>query len=200
MELRLSTPTVHQLSEAISMALHPFLTAPLALVLLLYLDSGNLWQALGYAGLCAALVVVPAIFYIIYKMRRGHYSDADVSVQSERHSLYIFGVLCMAICLGVLIYLGVPRMLMVLFLTALFTLSIFFLISRVWIKISIHTGILAATAAATAFYSVPLAAVFGLAAILLGWARLTLKRHTPAEVALGLIVASVAAVIGMSWR
>lgn len=189
-----------QISLVISVILHPFVVGPMAMVLVLYLDSGNLRSALWYAAVCAALVIGPTFTYLLIQVVRQRFSNADVSIREQRHGLYIFGVTCMLICLGVLLWLDAPRVLVVLFLTGFGTIAAFAVITKLWTKVSIHAGTIAGTTAAVAFYSLPLAGLLALGTFLVSWSRLTLKRHTLFEVMLGLIVATTVVVVGMTWR
>jgi hypothetical protein len=192
--------TLQKVSKWVSVLLHPFIIAPVAVILVLYMDSGDIWLALRYAGLCAAIVIGPSLAFILVQLARRRYSDADVSIRSERHSLYIVGGLCMVACFGVLLWLGAPRLLMVLFITGFITIVLFAIITRVWLKLSIHAGTLASTAVVVAFYSLPLASFLALATLLVSWSRLTLRRHSLSETLAGLALGTIAAVIGMSWR
>lgn len=193
-------PTPQKVSGWVSLMLHPFIIAPLVVVLVLYLDTQDIWLALGYAGLCAAIVIGPSLTFILIQVARRRYSDADVSIRSQRHSLYVVGGLCMAVCFGVLVWVGAPRLLMVLFITGFLTIMLFAVITRLWLKVSIHVGTLASTAVVVGFYSLPIATALALATLLVSWARLTLRRHSFSETIVGLAVGVTAAVIGMMWR
>ncbi|MCP4707155.1 MAG: hypothetical protein GY869_00905 [Planctomycetes bacterium] len=204
MQIKVLPPLINvsqqQVARLTSLALHPFLIAPLAIVLLLYLDTGNFLSALGWAGLCAAFVIGPALLFLRHKLTREDYTDADVSVQEHRAGFYVFGGASMVVCFGVLLWLGAPTLLITLFATAFLTLGIFAAVTRWWTKVSIHTGIMAGTMIATAFYSLPLAAVLTVATVLVAWSRLVLKRHTLNEVLLGYGLASYVATMVMLIR
>ncbi len=181
-----------RLAKLISQALHPFLISILGIMLILYLDTGHLLSALGWAGLCALIVVAPAILLLRRRLKAKTFSDADVSVRSERHGFYIFGGICMLICFAVLLWLDAPRSLIVLFTAGGVSVATMAVITKLWSKASIHIGVVTGIATATAFYSIPLALLLALATLLVTWARLTLKRHTPIEAALGMGIAVVA--------
>lgn len=180
-----------KIARVISLVLHPFLISPLGIVLLLYLDSGRLWTALGWAGLCAAFVIGPALLYLRHKLQKRHYTDADISVREHRYGYYLFGGACMVICFGVLIGLGAPALLIRMFVAAFCGLATFYLINRFWTKISIHAGAMAGVTVAVALYSLPLGLLLALGTLLVSWARLVLKRHTLRQALLGWTVAAL---------
>lgn len=177
-----------RIARWVSLVLHPFLVSPLAIVLVLYLDSGAFWPAIGWALLCAAFVIGPALLYLQRKLKQKRYTDADVSVREQRHSFYLFGGLCMVICLAVLLWLGAPQLLMSAFIAALSAIVISAVITRFWLKVSIHTGVMAGVTTIMAFYSIPLLLLFTFGTLLIVWSRLILKRHTPSEAILGGVV------------
>lgn len=189
-----SRSNAKRVARLISLILHPFLISPLSIVILLYLDAGSLLAALGWAGLCAAFVVAPGILYIRQKLRTKQFSDADVSVREQRHGFYLFGAVCMAICFGVLLWLDAPSLLISLFIAALFSVTTFAIVTRLWTKVSIHAGVMAGVAVAVAFYSLPLALLLGLGTLLVSWARLVLRRHTALQAVLGWVIAAVCVV------
>ncbi len=180
--------------------LHPFIVSPAAIVLLLYLDAGDLGMALKWAAICAAFVIGPALVFLRRKLATGDYEDDDVSVPEHRWGFYIFGGASMVVCFAVLIWLDAPALLITLFATAFLTLGIFAAVTRWWTKVSIHTGIMAGTMMATAFYSLPLAMALTVVTVIVAWSRLVLKRHTLVEVLLGYGLASYVATMVMLIR
>lgn len=180
-----------RLARLVSLVLHPFLVSPLSIVLILYLDQGNLWKALGWAALCAAFVVGPALLYLLQKLQAKKFTDADVSVREHRYGFYIFGGACMAACYAVLLWLNAPSVLIAGFTAALCALVIATVTNRLWTKVSIHTGAMAGVMAAAVFYSMPLAILLGLGALAVSWARLVTRRHTALQAVLGWVIAVV---------
>ncbi len=199
--LSAATPTVEAVSRSsldqvrlarlVSLILHPFLVSPLSIVLILYLDRGNLWEALGWAGLCAAFVVGPALLYLRQKMKAKKFTDADVSVREHRYGFYIFGGVCMAACYAVLLWLNAPTVLIAGFTAALCALVVASVTNRLWTKVSIHSGAMAGVMAAAIFYSLPLAIILGIGTLAVSWARLVTRRHTAIQAVLGWVIAIV---------
>lgn len=179
-----------EIARAISFAFHPFLIAPLAIALVLYLSSGDFFAAFWWAGLCTLLFTVPLVLFLVYKLARKELTDADVSVREQRHSFYIFGAVCMIVCFAVLLWLRAPRVVIEMFIGGLLTVVVFALTTRFLTKVSVHAGTMAAVTVIVAFYSWPWAIVLGIATALVIWSRLTLKRHTYVEIISGVTIAS----------
>jgi uncharacterized membrane protein len=183
-----------RLARLVSLVLHPFVVSPASIVLILWLNTGNLLSAIGWAVLCAAFVVGPAVLYLRGKLKRRQYTDSDVSVQEHRNGFYIFGAICMVACFGTLLWLDAPLVLIAGFSAALAALVVAIIINRWWTKISIHTGAIVGVAAAAAFYSIPLALVLGAGALLISWARLVTGRHTAVQAIAAWAVAIISVV------
>ncbi len=191
-------PLAVRIARIVSWALHPFLIAPVAIMLILRLDGMSLAQAAEWAALCAGFVILPVGGFIIYKLIHHQVTDADVSVREDRYGLYALAVGCMAACVLVLWRLGAPRPVQAVFASGLTTLVAFGIVTRLWVKVSIHTGMLGGVATAVAFFSLPLAAVLLVCTLLVAWSRLALGRHTPIEILLGLLIAGGITGFGMA--
>lgn len=178
-----------RIARLVSLVLHPFLVSPLSIVLVLYLDSGAFWSALGWAVLCAAFVVGPALVFLYWKLKHKHFSDADVSVSHQRHGFYIFGGACMIVCFAILLWLNAPPLLITSFLAALAAVIVSAVVTRFWTKVSIHSCAMTGVTTMVAFYSVPIALLLTIGTLLVIWSRLILKRHTLSEAILGGVIA-----------
>ncbi len=189
------SPNLVKIAKIVSLVLHPFLISPLGIVIILWLDTGNLLSALAWAGLCAAFVVAPASIYLAQKLKKKAYTDADVSVKEHRYGFYLFGGICMTLCFATLIWLDAPGVLTAGFLTALVALVAAIVVNRFWTKISIHTGAIVGVATATAYYSLPLAGLLFSFALLISWARLVTGRHTIIEAVAAWAVSVVCVIV-----
>lgn len=178
-----------RMAKLISLMLHPFLISPLSIILILYLDGEGIWAAVGWAGLCAAFVVAPGLVFLYRKLKLKHYSDADVSNRDQRHGFYIFGAVCMIFCFATLLWLDAPRLLITSFLAALAAIIVSAIVTRLWSKVSIHSGVISGVTTMISFYSLPLAFLLALGTLLVIWSRLVLKRHSLSEAVLGGVIA-----------
>ena len=187
-----TTPPTQQAARLISLVLHPFLVAPVAIAAILWFDLGDPRSALGWAGLCAAMVVAPARLRLLGKLRRHEVRDADLSHREERFGLYGLGALCMLLCYGALRLLGAPELLQRGFRAALLAVLAAIVVNRFWTKVSIHAGVMAGVTLAMLPYHGPLAVVLAGATLLVTWARLVLHQHTVSQVLLGWLIAAAA--------
>ena len=182
--------SVETIARILSAVFHPFLIAPLSVMIVMWIDLGSLAQALLWTGVCAVFVILPAFLFLRYNLQKGHYSDADVSIRQQRFGFYWFGTLSMVVCFGVIVWMDGPFSLIAGFLAGLAVILLAQLVNRYWTKISVHAGVAAAAASLMAFFCGPLAIILALAALLVGWSRVVLARHTPFQVVLGWAVAA----------
>lgn len=132
------------------------------------------------------LLIIPVALWIYRNVRKGVYSNMDVSNRKQRHSLYVFIIVATIVFLSV--DYGIHNeidwtVLMLCILLSLMQLSNFF------IKSSMHTSLNIYVAAL--FYAInpALGFIWFLLAILIGITRVILKRHTPQEVLSGAAIA-----------
>lgn len=134
------------------------------------------------------ILIIPISGWIFWNVKKGNYSNMDVSNRKQRNSLYVF------ISVAMLIYLIVNYIIdkqidyTMLFL---FILLIMMQISNYFIKSSMHTAMNVFTA--TLFFSQNqvLGFVWLIIAIIVGVTRIILKRHTIKEVLMGAFLASI---------
>jgi membrane-associated phospholipid phosphatase len=145
-------------------------------------------------GLIAALFagLVP-MAYIVGQVRRRRLSDHHVGVREQRRLPLLVGILSVLLGIGVLVLGEAPRELVALVAAMAVGLAASLLVTLAW-KISIHVAVVAGAV-------VILVLVFGPAAlslvplvVLVGWARVVMQDHTPAQTlagaALGALVAA----------
>nr|MBI1231115.1 hypothetical protein [Cytophagales bacterium] len=132
-----------------------------------------------------AIAVIPLIGWNSWKTHRGAYSNFDVSIREQRFSMFGFIFLLSCLLIGFLYLSGQPSALLVGTLLLIEGLLLVFFLNF-WIKASLHITV----AAYICFGLLPLNPHFAaaLAAMipLIGWARVTQKRHTVPEVVWGL--------------
>ncbi|MDP9192433.1 MAG: hypothetical protein M3P06_12105 [Acidobacteriota bacterium] len=182
---RLSSATV---ARGISVAGHPFVLIPLMVALA---TRNWIWTAVVAAG-----TILPLFVIVLRNVRRGVWSDHDVSRREQRGGLYRVALPLVALSAVLLYFLDAGPGMMRGFAAAAVMLLLGVLGNR-FLKISMHmmaAAFCGVTIAwlypASAFVIVPLVAA-SVAAI--AWARLELERHTWAEVAVGLAIGAGAA-------
>lgn len=148
-------------------------------------DEPSRGQALMWAGVYIALVCVLPIIYIATMVRRGRITDIHMQVRKQRLLPFAVSILCTALAWLMLGLLGAPPVVPLFALFSLIQLAIMAIITLIW-QISIHAISISGATVATgvlfglqpALFTVPLV-------VLVGAARLKLRRHTPMQVIAG---------------
>ncbi|MCI0395843.1 MAG: hypothetical protein L0332_14995 [Chloroflexi bacterium] len=156
------------------------------------------WPGLLWAAVFGFFASLAPILFIVYLLRTGRITDLHMNTTQERHLPYLVSLVGSAVALGLLLLFEGPLLLRCLALFNTIVLSVLGLVNTIWL-ISIHAASIAATALiagrvfgpSSALLTVPLV-------ILVCWARLFLRRHTPAQVAAGLAL-GLAAVLALSF-
>lgn len=172
-------------ARILSVALHPFVVGPLTAAL-----ATRNWR---WATAIAATIVLPLVFVLIRRTRRGTWSDFDVSRREQRPGLYFVAIPLVIVAAIVVAWLGAPTS----FLRSFLAIGFMFaagLIGNRFLKISMHmmfgafcTVVIWRVYPSSLFLTFPLLAA-------LAWSRWRLERHTPAEIAVGLLLGTAAGV------
>ncbi|HYK03036.1 MAG TPA: hypothetical protein VE974_14845 [Thermoanaerobaculia bacterium] len=172
------------LARALSILGHPFLLIPLTIAAL----TGSLF----WTAVIAASTTVPLLAVIARKVRRGAWSDFDVSRHEQRAGLYYAGIPLLAVCVVLLYFLGAPAG-MIRGAAAGAAMFLAGLLGNRFLKISMHMMFAAfCTVALSREYPWSPAATLPLLAAI-AWSRRYLDRHTWAEIAVGIVIGSVCA-------
>ena len=178
------------LARALSIAGHPFVLSPLTI--------GATTRSWRWAALVAAGTTLPLLAIIARKVRRGSWSDFDVSRHDQRHGLYAAAIPLVVITALVFWFLGAHRDLLRGFAAATVMLGLGAAANR-FLKTSMHMM-------CAAFCAVIMIRVYPLSAIgvipfvaAVAWSRRKLERHTLVEVLVGLgigLAAGLVVVVG----
>lgn len=164
------------LARAVSVAGHPFLLVPVTIALV----TGN-WIP---AAAIAATMTLPMLVITMRRVRRGTWSDHDVSRREQRTGLYRIALPLLVPMTVVLYLLGAERQMLRGVAAAAFMLLAGLLLHR-WLKTSMHM-MAAAYCAALVVRVYPSWWVAAVAVVLaIAWSRLALQRHTLPEVMVG---------------
>ena len=188
-----------RLAQLLSNVFHPFLVSLATLVLVIYLDGAPLLDAIKWTAVGFGIVILPVTLYLIFNVRRGHYSDWSISIREQRHTIYLITAVCFIILVTVFIWAGAPPVALACLYAALPTTILAGAVNRLVTKVSLHSVAMAGCAAALFWVSPPLGLFLAAAALAVGWARVQLKRHTIPQVLLGWGIAagSVIVVFGL---
>ena len=133
------------------------------------------------------IILLPISIWIFWNVKKGNYTNMDVSNRNQRKSLYFF------IAAAILVYLAYDYFVknhidfVMLFISILLILM---QISNYYIKSSMHTAFNVFVAALFFVQDTTLGIVWILISILVGITRIILKRHTPKEVLMGFSIAT----------
>jgi membrane-associated phospholipid phosphatase len=180
-----------------------FAPSPLCAALLVAVavkSAPTVGDAVRWGLLAACFASAFPFLYILRGVRRRRLSDHHVGVREQRPALLVVFAAVVLLGTAVLAVLGAPRPLVALIAAMAAGLVVSLGVTLVW-KISVH----AATAAGAA---VILLIVFGpslwpFLAVppLVGWSRVEVRDHTPAQVVAGMAMgAAVAAVVFLLLR
>lgn len=172
-------------ARILSVVLHPFVVGPVTVAL-----ATRNWKL---AAVIAGAIVLPLTILLLHRTRRGEWSDFDVSQRHQRPGLYYVGIPCLALAALLAWWLGAPPRFLRSFL-AIGTVFTAGLLGNRFLKTSLHMMVGAFCAAVlgriyptSPFLTAPLLAA-------LAWSRWKLQRHTPAEIAMGLVLGIAAGV------
>lgn len=184
---------LYKAARIVSIIGHPFVLLPLTVVIAA-LKNASAERAFTIGGVTFLATVFPLLFIIRRNVKAGKWSDHDVSEHAERGNFYAVVIPIVALSGLLFLILDFPRPLLIgvgislcLLITAMFI--------NQWSKISLHLIF--------AFYcAVSLVAVgfwvgicFILLAVAVGWSRVTLKRHTSAQVVSGALLGAAAGIV-----
>jgi membrane-associated phospholipid phosphatase len=135
------------------------------------------------------LQVVPSVIFYTIRLRQGAYADEDISVRQQRNELYLFSLGTLAVNVVVFLLLQVPGDFIALFSSALVVSVGAGIVNLFW-KISIHASSASSCAAVCTIYMPPLGAALWVATLLVGWARVRTRNHSPLQVVAGVVLAA----------
>ncbi|HET8798351.1 MAG TPA: hypothetical protein VFO89_11725 [Thermoanaerobaculia bacterium] len=187
--MRLSSTTLSTwLARALSIAGHPLAVIPLTIAAT---TRNWLWTAL-----VAATTTLPLVLLISRNVRRGRWSDFDVSRRDQRLGLYRAGIPLLLLAAALLLLAGAsPRMLRALLAAALLLAS--GALGHRFLKISMHMMFAAFCAVILVRFHPATAAAVVAFLLLVGWSRLHLGRHTRTEVAVGTLLGVAAGALAV---
>lgn len=186
-----------RIARLTSSLLNPFLVSFITIIFIVLDSTDSITGALKWTALALALSVLPVFIFVLYQVKRKKLDSIFPETQGQRKIIYILATAVAAAGCGVMWAFKAPELLAVTFTTGLAAIVVFMAINLYW-KISLHTAFASAAATMlTMVYDAKAAWVFVLLP-LVAWARLELRLHTPAQVAVGAVLAA-AIVTGMLW-
>lgn len=136
------------------------------------------------------LVIIPIFVWIYWNVKKGYYTNMDVSNRKQRNSLYIFNFIIISIYIMTLIYAKQNFRYIIIIIFLLILLMVMFA-SNFFIKSSLHTSFNIFISALFFTLNPAYGFIWLLLAILVAISRVVLKRHTVKEVIMGTIIALI---------
>ncbi|MFE9928968.1 hypothetical protein [Streptomyces sp. NPDC005533] len=163
-----------------------------ALLLLIGWHSTASWTGLGWGLLGALFCGVVPIGVIVLGVRRGALTDQHIRVRRQR--LVPMGLSLLSVVAGITLLhvLGAPGEVFALVVAMLVGLVSSLLVTVGW-QISIHMSVAGGTVMILALVFGPPVLPAALIAAAVGWSRLVLKAHTPAQLLAGAALGGTAA-------
>ena len=159
----------------------------LAVPLFLLVGAVAGWRGLLWALLCLLLTSAPSLVYLGYLTRSGKVRDPSRILQGERvRPLWVVAAMHTGAWALVTLF-GAPAELRAILLSYALATILFALLTPLT-KLSLHAAGVAGAAVCLVYVFGAWGALAAPAVPLVWWARTTLGRHTPLELALGVLV------------
>ncbi len=192
--------TRRRLARIITELLAPVPVATILLFVVAWHSTHSLARALAWGGVSALFATLVPLLYLLRGVRRRQFTDRHVRLREQRPLAFLVGIASLLIGLALMLALGAPRELVALVAAMGVGLITSFLVTLLW-KISIHVAVVAGAVVILALVFGPLLLVLGPLVALVGWARVEVADHTPAQVIAGSgLGAAVAAVVFVLLR
>lgn len=183
------TPTTRP-ARAVTEILAPAVWA-LAMPLIIAVHAAGR-AGLAWGGLAAVFSAVVPYGVIWLGVRRGRLTDHHIGRREQRRLPLLLGLTSVLAGLVLLLVLGAPRQLIAM-VVVMFTVGAGVTVVNQFWKLSAHAAVAAGSVAVLVQVFGP-ALLVGVAVVaLVGWSRVALRDHTPAQVVAGAVVGAVLA-------
>ncbi len=179
-----------RLAKLTSDVINPFLVSFIVIILLSFESTSSTADALKWASIAVALSVLPVFVAVIYLVRNKKLEGIFVNPRRQRYKIYFLATTFGIISCVILVFLGAPKLLATTFIAGLAAIVVFMGVNFIW-KISLHTAFIASSVTILIIvYS-----YIGVLSVVLFppvvWARIVLKHHSPAQVAIGAVLSAL---------
>lgn len=175
---------IYPLARVLGVVLHPGFIGPFGCFALVWSTLRDTHAALGWT-LVFVLAVLPLAVVWCVGLRRGWYSDRDLSVRAERPGFLVTALVSVAVLLVSVHLAGAPLIVRDITLAALVATALVSLTTFVGTKVSGHVAVPVGVFVLLSATSYRGPWPFLLVALSVSWARIREGRHTPREVLAG---------------
>jgi hypothetical protein len=173
----------------------PAPTVALLLLLVAWHSAPTPAEAVKWGVLAALFASILPFLYIVRGVRRRQFTDHHVGVRTQRPLPLTIGISSVVTGLVLLVVLGAPRELVALVGAMVAGLTTSTLVTLFW-KLSIHAAVTAGAVVILVLIFGPALLVVTPLVVLVGWARVELGDHSPAQAVVGVALgATIAAVV-----
>ncbi|MGW4382771.1 hypothetical protein [Kitasatospora sp. NPDC004531] len=150
------------------------------------------WTGLAWAAFAALFAAVIPTWFIARGVRRGSIEDRHVGQRRRRLVVIPFIMGSVLVSLVTMVFLDAPADMTAMVL-AMFASLVPIMVITVWWKVSVHTAVLSGAIVCTAIALGPWWLLLLPAVALVGWSRVVLRDHTPAQTVVGALVGAATA-------
>jgi len=173
---------------------NPFTVSLVVIILLSIKSASSPFDALKWSLISIALSILPVFIVVVYLVRNEKLEGIFIKARRQRNRIYLLATLCAVVSCVVLYFLGAPPVLVAAFVSGLLAIVIFMSINLLW-KISVHTAFVTASITVLIILYGPVGAISSVLLPIIGWSRIELEHHSPAQVASGALLAAPIVVV-----
>jgi membrane-associated phospholipid phosphatase len=173
----------------------PVLAIAMAVAAAVLVEDPRAWR---FVLVFVGIGILAPVLDVLWLLRMGRIADFHLTQRHERIRPFAVSTAATAVATGVLWWGGAPRLMVMLGVAALAQTVLLFALTLGW-KVSVHAAATGALAALVAMgWGMTLAGLMPwLLVPLVGWARVRLRRHTPAQVVVGVTIGATTMLLAM---
>lgn len=184
-----------KVARFITFILHPMVLVSPAVFLIIIASGGGYYEAFIWTIVTLVFTLFTA-GYILLGVKKGFFSNFDVSKRKQRIYLFPFVIVTALIFLLVLFLFNGPKALLLALLYFVIALAILTVVN-LRVKASIHVASLTAALVSASYLFGVLFYPFLIFIPVMAWARIIEKRHTLKETIVGFIMGTLLAIVGI---
>ncbi len=176
------------IARYLSLIFNPFLVLVFLPFVLVYRTTDNVETSIIWTIYTFIFFLVIAAF-VLYNVKKGVFTDMDVSKRQQRPILFKFFFILGSIYLVGLFLFGGPEILLYIVVSIMLSIIVVSLLNKK-IKLSLHVATLSALLSAVTVYYRGYSFFLLFLIPLIAWSRVKVKRHSVEETVVGAIVGS----------
>jgi hypothetical protein len=187
-----------RLARLTSSILNPFLVSFIIIVILAFDSASSMADAVKWSLISVVPSVLPVFSVVVYLVINKKMDSFNVQPRKQRTRIYLLASALAVISCVILFVLEAPELLRATFVSGLIAIVVFMAINLFW-KISLHTAFVAASVTILIIVYGSMAAWTPVFLLLVVWARMEMRQHSPAQMASGALLAAGIVVL-VFWR